>query len=331
MKQNNFIITNENACYYECGYSCDNLIFLSLGSETFFITDARYELEARENAKVDKIIVTNDLIGECKKILKNLNIKNIHFDPYEFNFYLYSCINQKLSINFIKDANFSKEKRIIKSDKEIKLISNAMQIGRDGFKQFKKYVFDHGLVKTEKFLNFKAKELMSKTGEYSLSFDPIIAIEENASKPHALPTFKKFKKNKLLLMDAGVKYKRYCSDRTRTYINKKNKLQQKVYDTVLKAQEKAIKKATIGIKASKIDSYAREVIEKAGFGKYFIHSTGHGIGIDIHEYPNISSKSEVIIENNMVFTIEPGIYLPNKFGIRIEDTVAMINGKAIIL
>lgn len=85
------------------------------------------------------------------------------------------------------------------------------------------------------------------------------------------------------------------------------------------------------MKASQIDSLARDIITKAGYGKYFVHSTGHGVGLDIHEFPIISSKSDTIIEENMVFTIEPGIYLPNEFGVRIEDTVAMIDGKAIIL
>jgi len=206
-----------------------------------------------------------------------------------------------------------------------------MKIGRNGFKEFKSYLNNNTQKQSEEFLNFKNKEIMSCTGKYDLSFDPIVAVSENAAKPHALPTSRKLKKKDLLLVDAGIKYKRYCSDRTETYINKHNKLQQKVYDIVQKAQDKAISKARSGMKASQIDKLARDVIEKAGYGKYFVHSTGHGIGLDIHEYPNISSKSDIIIEDNMVFTIEPGIYLPDEFGIRIEDSIAMIDGKAIIL
>ena len=110
-----------------------------------------------------------------------------------------------------------------------------------------------------------------------------------------------------------------------------NKKHQKIYDIVLKAQLSAIEKARVGMKASEVDKLTRDVIEKSGYGKYFIHSTGHGVGLDIHEYPVINSKSDVIIEDNTVFTIEPGIYLPNEFGVRIEDTIVMQNGKAIIL
>jgi Xaa-Pro aminopeptidase len=150
-------------------------------------------------------------------------------------------------------------------------------------------------------------------------------------------------KNNLLLIDAGLKYKRYCSDRTVTLnyksnldiANRKQKFKdpfkQKIYDIVLKAQEKAISKARAGMKANEIDKLARSVIEDAGYGKYFIHSTGHGVGLDIHEYPIISQKSDIVIEENMVFTIEPGIYLDDKFGVRIEDSVAIQNGKAVIL
>ena len=92
-----------------------------------------------------------------------------------------------------------------------------------------------------------------------------------------------------------------------------------------------LKKQELEWKQSEIDKLTRDVIEKSRFGKYFVHSTGHGVGLDIHEFPNINSKSDVIIEDNMVFTIEPGIYLPNEFGVRIEDTIVMKNGKAVIL
>ncbi len=183
---------------------------------------------------------------------------------------------------------------------------------------------------------------MSQNGKYDLSFDPIVAINANSAKPHALPTNIKLKKDDLILVDAGVKYKRYCSDRTCTAIfddnvnfsreqKFKNKKQQKIYDIVLKAQQTAIKKAKVGMKALQIDKIARDIIINAGYGNFFVHSTGHGVGLDSHEYPVISSKSDVIIQENMVFTIEPGIYLPNEFGVRIEDTVVMQNGRAKIV
>ena len=339
---NNYILQNENAVYFEAQYSCDNVMFLSISGDNYFITDARYEIEAKLFTKKCEVIISNDLIKSARKILKKSKIKKLNFDPSDFTLLSYEKLKNNLNIKFIQKPNFSKLKRLIKSDNEIKLIKKAMKLGRVGFEKFSEYLQKDGLGKSEKYLFFKAKEYMSNSGELDLSFDPIVAINQNSAKPHALPTSKVLQKNDLILVDAGVKYKRYCSDRTCTSSFNQNidfkreqkfstKKEQKIYDIVLKAQQTAIEKARVGMKASQIDKFTRDVIEKAGYGKYFIHSTGHGVGLDIHEYPNINSKSDVILKNNMVFTVEPGIYLNNKFGIRIEDTVVMKNGRAVIL
>jgi len=338
----NYIVQNENAVYFECGYSCDNVIFLSLSGDNYFITDARYEIEAKLMAGNCEVLITNDIIQQTKKILQKNKIKKLFFDPNDFTLFTYEKLKDGLKTTFIQEHNFSKTKRLIKTDKEIALIKMAMKLGRKGFKRFSNYLQNDGIGKSEKYLFFKAKEFMSNMGELELSFDPIVAINENSAKPHALPTDKLLHKNDFLLVDAGVKFERYCSDRTCcTSIHKnttfkreqkfKSKLEQKIYDIVLKAQQKAISKARVGMKASQIDKIARDVIEKSGYGKFFIHSTGHGVGLDIHEYPNINSRNDVILENNMVFTVEPGIYLNEKFGVRIEDTVVLKNGRAEIL
>ena len=339
----NFILQNENAIYFECKFSCDNVIFLNLGDDKYFITDARYTTEAKEYAKNCEVIESSNLIETTKEILKKNNIKKITFDPNDFTYATYIKLSDDLKTEFIEEPNFSKLKRIIKSDKEIILLKKAAIAGRDGFKELAKYIRKNGFNQTEQFLYFKAFEKMSQSGKLDISFEPIVAINENAAKPHALPTTKKLKLNDLILIDAGIKYKRYCSDRTCTSVvdfekfsfkreqKFKNEKHQKIYDIVLKAQLNAIEKTRVGMKASEVDKLTRDVIEKAGFGKYFVHSTGHGVGLDIHEFPNINSKSDVIIEENMVFTIEPGIYLPNEFGVRIEDTIVMQKGKAVIL
>jgi len=338
----NYILQNENAVYFECGYSCDNVIFLSIGGDNYFITDARYEIEAKLMARNCEVIITRDLIEQSKKILKQNKIKTLSFDPSDFTLFTYEKLQDKMKIKFIQKPNFSKLKRVIKTDEEIELIKMAMKLGRKGFKRFAQYLQQDGIDKSEKYLFFKAKEFMSNHGLLDLSFDPIVAINQNSAKPHALPTDTLLNKHDLLLVDAGVKYERYCSDRTCCTSIDKNlnfkreqkfhtKLEQRIYDTVLKSQQTAISKARIGMKASQIDKYCRDVIEKSGYGKYFIHSTGHGVGLDIHEYPNINSRSDVILENNMVFTVEPGIYLNEKFGVRIEDTVVMKRGRAEIL
>lgn len=340
---NNYILKNENAVYYECGYSCDNMIFIKLGSESFFITDARYTIEATSLVQKAKVIESPNLIAQAQKILKKTKIKKLVFDGNDFSYNTYVNLTKDLKIKFINKANFSQQKRIIKTDEEISILKKAAKLGREGFKNLAHFIQENGLKKEEKYLHFKAVEAMSQMGKLELSFDPIVAINKNAAKPHALPTNKKLSSNQLLLVDAGVKYKRYCSDRTcvssvdfDTFNFKreqkfKNKKYQKIYDIVLKAQLNAINNAHCGMKASEIDNLTRSVIEKAGYAKYYIHSTGHGVGLDIHEYPFINSKSDIVIEDNMVFTIEPGIYLPDEFGVRIEDTVVMKNGRVVIL
>ena len=341
----NYILQNENPVYYECGYSCDNCIYININEESFFITDARYKTDVNQNIKnKSQIFITNDLIKTAKKILKKSKIKKIIFDPMDFSHFIYTKLSEDLKIKFIPKVNFSKEKRIIKTSVEIDLIKRAMRIGRAGFVKFQEFLKKDGFGKSEQFLAYMAQTFLSSHGKHNLSFDAIIAINENSAKPHAHPSDKIYNENDLLLFDGGIKYKRFCSDRTVTFGNNldnfshtqreqkfKNKKHQKIYDIVLKAQETTIKKARVGMKASQIDLIGRKIIEKAGYGEFFVHSTGHGVGLDIHEYPVISAKSDVIIKENMVFTVEPGIYLPDEFGVRIEDTLVMQNKKAIIL
>jgi len=338
----NYILQDENALYYECGYSCDNALFLSLGSEKFFLTDGRYQEEATEAIKNATVIIARDLYKKANKIIKKSKIKKINYDPKEWTIFAFEQITKGLDIKFKPKPDFSHKKRIIKSHEEIELITKAVRLGAKSFDRFAKMVNSYGFGKDEYELTYMAKTALSKYGKRELSFDPIVAVHANASKPHALPTNKILTRNDLLLVDAGLKYKRYCSDRTRTVSAKngfdfstqqkfKSKKIQKAYDTVLKAHDNAINRAKSGMKAKEVDALTRDIIENAGFGKYYIHSTGHGVGLDIHEMPSISMKSDTIIEDGMVYTIEPGIYIPNEFGIRIEDMVVMVDGKVEVL
>ncbi len=338
----NYILINENAIYYECGYSSDNAIFLKLGSESFFLTDSRYEIEAKEKVRNASVLIEKDLYKKANEIIKKSRVKKIILDAKEWSIFNFEKIKDGLNIKFKYQIDFSHKKRIIKSDSELEILGISAQLGAKAFDRFSKYIQKNGINKNEYNLTYMARKALSKKGKYELSFNPIVAINENASKPHALPTDKRLEKGDLLLVDSGLKYKRYCSDRTRTIYLKddfsfdinqrfKKKKIQKAYDAVLKAHDKAIDKARSGMRAKEIDKITRDTITKAGFGEYFVHSTGHGVGLDIHEMPYISDKSETIIEDGMVYTIEPGIYIPNEFGIRIEDMVAMVANKAVIL
>jgi Xaa-Pro aminopeptidase len=338
----NYMLKDENAIYYECHYSCDNALYLRLGSQAYFITDGRYTIDATQHVKGAKVVINGDLYGEAVKLLKKAKVKKVVFDPKEWSVAGFEKVTSQTKVTFKPEPDFSHRKRMIKNDEELKIISKAAKLGAKAFKTLAKEFSKRGFGENEFTLTHRAKSILGDFGKYELSFDPIVAINANAAKPHAMPTKRTLKKGDLLLVDAGLKYKRYCSDRTRTVFVEEGftfktkqhfskKKIQKAYDTVLKAHDNAIAKARSGMKAKKVDALTRDIVEKAGFGKYYVHSTGHGVGLDIHEMPYISTKSDTIIEDGMVYTIEPGIYIPDAFGIRIEDMVAMVDGKAVVL
>lgn len=341
----NYLVKSESALFYECGYSCDNGLFLRLKDGCYFITDGRYTIEAREfikNSSIE-IVEARDIFKKASEIIRKHKIKELIVDPKQFSLYEFEKLSSKLKINFKKRVGFEQLLRIKKSETEIEILKKAHEINRAAFENFLNFIKEQGVGRSEKELFLKAKEILTQHGLYELSFTPIVAINQNAAKAHALPSNHTIlKNNDILLFDAGIKYKNYCSDSTRTTIISKdatfNKIQhlskreyQKIYDTVLKAQEHAITHLKAGMKANEVDALARDIIAEAGYKDYFTHSLGHGIGLDIHELPIISKNSQTIIEDGMVFSIEPGIYIEGEIGVRIEDIVVIKNGRAEIL
>jgi len=339
----NYCLRDENAVYHECGFSCDNEIFLRLGDHAYFITDARYTVEAKELVRGAEVIEGGrDLIKCARDILRASQVRKIFYNPAEWTVDAFQRLSKSLHVNFSAKTNFSQEKRIIKSRDELEVIREAVRLGAKAFDAFAMFVRENGIGLSEQALHFEAENIFKDRGRLGLSFSPIVAINANAAKPHALPTEDVLKEGDLLLVDAGVLHQRFCSDRTRTaevgtsmHFGKEQrftcKRRQAVYDTVLRAQEAAIKAARPGMMGCEVDAIGRDIIAKAGYGKEFVHSTGHGVGLDIHELPVISTRSQSILEPGMVFTIEPGIYLPGEFGVRIEDMVVMTDSGVQVL
>lgn len=339
-----FFTTDESAQYFECGYSCDHAILLVLDSRKVFFTDSRYTTEAKEHLVSGTTLVESaNLLASMIELLQKECVKSLAFDPLQVCVQEYQILLTKLPKCTLEPlSNFHQQLRIIKSDEQVALIAKSQELNKKAYKRFAKMIKKLESP-TELHLHALARQALEQNGSYTLSFNPILSINANAAKPHALPCKDRLRDGDLLLFDAGIKYKRYCSDRTRTacfsqggiHFGKKQKFSdkklQKIYDIVRKAQESAIINLRAGMSGKQIDTLAREMIDKAGFGKYFSHSTGHGIGLDIHELPNISQRSEIIIEDGMVFSVEPGIYLPGLYGVRIEDLVVVRNGRAEIL
>ncbi|WP_096022741.1 M24 family metallopeptidase [Campylobacter lanienae] len=329
----NYILKDENAVYFECGYSCDNEIFIKFQNRGFFITDSRYAIEARSIITNSEVIESRDIIKSARLLLRSLGVRDMIYNPSDFSYFDFVNLSRDLHINFIAKNEFSKLKRQIKSSLEIEILKEAARLGASKFDELSQAI-SSGM--SEKTINFKAENIFRDGGNLALSFNPITAINANAAKAHALPLDERIKSNDLLLVDAGVRYQRYCSDRTRMAEFKdgfkftkeqkfSNSKQNEIYQIVKEAQNLAIKAVKPGVRACDIDAAARDFIAKNGYGECFFHSTGHGVGLDIHEFPIISSKSTTIIEPGMVFSVEPGIYIENEFGIRIEDVVVVTN------
>lgn len=329
----NYILKDENAVYFECGYSCDNEIFIKFQNRGFFITDSRYAIEARSIITNSEVIESRDIIKSARLLLRSLGVRDMIYNPSDFSYFDFVNLSRDLHINFIAKNEFSKLKRQIKSSLEIEILKEAARLGASKFDELSQAI-SSGM--SEKTINFKAENIFRDGGNLALSFNPITAINANAAKAHALPLDERIKSNDLLLVDAGVRYQRYCSDRTRTAEFKdgfkftkeqkfSNSKQNEIYQIVKEAQNLAIKAVKPGVRACDIDAAARDFIAKNGYGECFFHSTGHGVGLDIHEFPIISPKSTTIIEPGMVFSVEPGIYIENEFGIRIEDVVVVTN------
>lgn len=287
----------------------------------YLITDKRYSEAAKNQTKGFEIIdigATNFIANSkdffAENTIENLGIEENNLTVAEFNLL-------KKSVKMIP-IDFS-NKRAIKKDNEISKIKRASKIGDEAF-EFILTKLKVGVTENEisdNLINF------FKSKKADLSFKPIIAFGEHSSSPHHENTDFKLKDNQIVLMDFGVKINNYCSDMTRTvFFGIAPEDFKKMYQAVFESQQKAIKKIKLGEKLSVIDKTARDYILKQNYPN-IIHAVGHGIGIEVHEAPAISPYSKDLVKNNMVFSVEPGIYIPGIGGIRIEDLVLVRNGK----
>ncbi|MCJ8009624.1 M24 family metallopeptidase [Lederbergia wuyishanensis] len=209
--------------------------------------------------------------------------------------------------------------RMIKDDNELFLLRKACELAdfavQVGVNEIKEGKSEQDIIAA---IEYEVK----KKGVSGMSFDTMVLAGANAASPHGTPGATKIKKGDFVLFDLGVIYEGYCSDITRTVAyGDINQEQEKIYQTVLKAEEAAVNATRPGVLAKDLDSIARDIIHQAGYGEYFPHRLGHGLGISVHEYPSMTATNKLELKPGMVFTIEPGIYVPGVAGVRIEDDV----------
>jgi Xaa-Pro dipeptidase len=251
---------------------------------------------------------------------RGINVQKIAVEKEHLTVERYEQIHTRFSnVSFVNAEEKLRELRMIKEEKEIAILRQAAELADFGVEVGVKALAEG---KTELEIIAAIEYELKKKGVREMSFATMVLTGEKTAAPHGVPGLAPIKKGDFVLFDLGVVLDGYCSDITRTVVfGEANEKQKEIYETVLKAQLAAIDACKPGIEIGNVDKAARTVIEQAGYGKYFTHRVGHGLGIDVHEYPSMNSTNTMPLQTGMVFTIEPGIYVPTIGGVRIEDDV----------
>ena len=329
-----FLITDPVNIAYLTGFSAsDGYLLLTQDEELIYFTNFLYH-EATKKIKNWEVIVSSDrhnIFTLITKKIKILNLKRVGFEAKKLPFLEHKVINQCLlarGADFIAAKDLVEEVRMIKSSLELSYIRKSIHISKQAFELVRE-IYDQEM--SEKDLSIEIERFLRYKGDNETAFPPIVASGKNTVFPHHKPNNEKLTAN-FALIDLGSKYYGYCADLTRMFFwGKMPLLLRKIYDTVRKAQSLSIKKIKDGIKASEVDKTAREFIDKKGWGKYFGHGLGHGVGLSVHEPPVLGPNCNQILKEGMVITIEPAIYLTGKFGVRLEEMVLVKSKKGEVL
>jgi len=326
-----FLFFDLNNIRYMTGFSgSDGVLLVGPDDRSRLLVDGRYLTQAKGETEGLDLIYMADKVETITALLSDQRVHVVGFEEAVISVRLHRLLKAKnRQVKF--RALFSEIDllRAHKSDREIACIRKASDIAACALQSVFS-VIKPGICERDIALELEYR--IRKEGAEGVSFDTIIASGANAALPHARPGSRKLVSGDALVIDYGAVYNGYRSDETCTFFIERVESDLKaVYGLVKVAHDRAIEAVIDGRSCEEVDRVARELISKGGWGDYFGHGTGHGVGLEIHEAPRISVKSEQRLEKGMVVTIEPGIYLPGKWGIRIEDTIRVTSGKAEIL
>lgn len=320
-------ITNEvNIGYFTGFFHSEGCLVVTEGSAVLLV-DFRYHEAAVKKSFGCEVVCFSNLSEELFKVLSREGIEELCFEPSAMTYARADSLSKKLTegkVSFQPSSKLDRQVekiRIIKDEIELQKIQTAQDIAE---KAYLEVLNDIKPGVTEREISARLEYLMKIYGAEDISFSLITITGKKTSLPHGVPSDKKVCAGDFFTLDFGAMYEGYHSDTTRTVaVGSASEEMRRIYTIVLEAQLSALEKIKPGEKCSEVDKTARDVITAAGYGKYFGHSTGHGVGLDIHEPPYVSSKSEAVLREGMVITDEPGIYLPDKFGVRIEDMLCV--------
>jgi Xaa-Pro aminopeptidase len=318
------MINNSKNRYYLSGFTGTAGTILITAREAILITDFRYTEQAKLQAKDYKIVEHGTpKFKSLKNELKRLQIKRLGFEAAEETYKQYQKYKDKLEfVELVATKNLVENLRKIKEPEEIEEIKRAIKITDQAFEHIIDYI-KPGL--TEKEISLELEYFMKKQGATHNAFDFIVASGKRGALPHGVATDKKLLKGEMVTFDLGCIYNHYNSDLTRNLVlgEETGEKQREIYQIVLKAQLAAIEAIEVGKTGAEIDQVARDIISEAGYGDNFSHGLGHGLGLEVHEEPRLAKKVDEKLEPGMVVTVEPGIYLPDWGGVRIEDVVVV--------
>jgi len=314
------IISEANRFYYTGFAASDGYLLVSKDNALFF-TDSRYTEAAEKAVGAQFVKDSAHVFDFLKELFAERGIKTVAVESDRLTLAQFDELKKKLpDTEFVSDSSLTdmiEAQRSVKDEDEIELILKAQSIAEKAFEHILGFI-KPGV--TEKEIQLELDYFMLKNGANGLSFETIAVSGVNSSMPHGVPSDKKIEVGDFVTMDYGALYKGYHSDMTRTVaVGKVSDKQKNIYNTVLEAQLASLNAFKEGVLCFDGDKAARDVIEKAGYGKNFGHGTGHGVGVEIHEFPYVSKKSEAMLKSGNVVTAEPGIYIPGEFGVRIED------------
>ncbi len=318
------LLTSPHNMRYFSGFSGgEGAVWISKTMRIVF-TDSRYFEQAKNESKNFEVKETNSWISEACEILKYEDVQTVIFEDSDLSAAAYLMLLEKLeNVELCKGSQRLNMLRMIKNDNEIRLMQKAESIACRAFDRIISFIRP-GI--SEKAVAAELEYYIRQEGGDGPAFETIAISGARCSLPHGVPTDKIIENGDFVTMDFGALVQGYCSDMTRTVIvGKATKEQKKVYNTVKTAQQTGLEAICAGALSKDADKAARAVVENAGYGKFFRHSLGHGVGLLVHELPNLSPKSDMVLQENMVVTCEPGIYIPGFGGVRIEDMVCVKN------
>ena len=310
---------------YLCGFTGSSAALVLVGGRAVLFTDGRYTAQAKIEAAGTKVVIAKKpAVTVACEWIEAAGVRRCGFDAAHTTVAALETMRKAVSSKvrrgmFVAVGSLVAGMREVKDKDEITQMRAAAKVGCELFDGMLNYL-EAGLTEVEVAATLEYAARLA--GADGMSFDTIVASGERSALPHGRATTAKLPKQGFVTLDFGVILDGYCSDMTRTvHMGKAQPDVRDVYDSVLEAQEAAVAVVVPGVTAGEVDEAARSVLRRAKLDQYFSHSTGHGVGLEIHEGPRLAAKQTQVLEQGMVITIEPGVYMPGRFGLRIEDKV----------